>query len=533
MTLRLSVRIFFIFTLGITLIALQGGSLARAEEGSYRIEGVVAEKRGENLVLRITGSSQPTYTVYELFDPLRVVIDIADAFFSEAVRLPLAFSSGPLATVNGRIETEKKPPLARLEFFLAAEHKYSVERSGDDIVATFLPEVVAPAPSANAGGSGSGPAVSPESAIVADLLRQHQEEGSAEPPTDASAQPRDFAYSGYNKMGISVDFYKIDLHNVFRLFGEISGMNIVVAEGVGGTLTLALNNVPWDFALDVILNLKDLQKVERFGTIVISPKSKQFDWPQQAVDNLAVRPGGTSPLTVTAKPAGDGSSGAAGQVDGRDQNVTVEQKDQIPEQALASKKIVTEGRGLEKAGNIDGALALYEKAFSTWPEDGDLAKRIASLYLVRKAMHSKAAYYGRAALGLDPVDRDAALIAAIAEANMKKIGEAKELFDLAIREGGENTAPPASEALMSYAFFNEENGNNMGAVLLLDRHEQLYGDTLETLVAKARIHDKEGNSSKAAAVYESILLSGFELPADLIRYINGRIALQNQGQQIR
>ncbi len=62
----------------------------------------------------------------------------------------------------------------------------------------------------------------------------------------------DFALAGYTEQRISVDFYKIDLHNVFRLIGEISGRNIVVDEKVNGSLTLALNDVPWDFVLDVI-----------------------------------------------------------------------------------------------------------------------------------------------------------------------------------------------------------------------------------------------------------------------------------------
>ena len=50
----------------------------------------------------------------------------------------------------------------------------------------------------------------------------------------------------YDKQPVTVDFYKIDIHNVFRLFGEISGMNIVIDEGVAGTLTLSLL-ISWTF----------------------------------------------------------------------------------------------------------------------------------------------------------------------------------------------------------------------------------------------------------------------------------------------
>ena len=108
-------------------------------------------------------------------------------------------------------------------------------------------------------------------------------------PVEPAPVSDEFGYAGYDKQAITVDFYKIDLHNVFRLFGEISGMNIVIAQGVSGTLTLALDNVPWDFVLDVILNLKNLKVEERFNTLVISPKSKNFEWPEHQAESLAVK----------------------------------------------------------------------------------------------------------------------------------------------------------------------------------------------------------------------------------------------------
>ncbi len=518
MTLKLSVRTIF-FLVVMTLLAMVGARAAVAGEtavDAYRITKVSAVEKDGGLVLRIQGSAPPTYTVYELFDPLRTVIDIADASFAESVLLPMTLSSGMVSAVHGRIIDDKSPSLARLEIFLTAEEKYEVARQGNDIVVTFRQPVSSGAPAAPA----PGPA-SPEAAIVADLIKQSQTAGQDEEAgvvdKGADSDKNAFAYSGYNKMGISVDFYKIDLHNVFRLFGEISGMNIVVDEDVNGILTLALNNVPWDFVLDVILNLKDLQKLERYGTIVIAPKDKKFDWPARPADNLTVTKGGT--------PAAAGA--------GAGQTVSVRKRAELPAELLAANKLEREGLDLEKAGDLDGALARYEKALAEWPANGRLAGRLASLYLVHKGMNAKAVHYAKAALQADANDRNGALIAAIGLANMKKIAAAKEYFDLAVREPGPDGTPPASEALFSYAVFSEENGNNMGALLLLARHEELYGDTLATMIAKARIYDKEGNSDKAVAEYRSILLSGFELPPDLVRYINGRMTLEQAGQQVQ
>jgi type IV pilus assembly protein PilQ len=62
----------------------------------------------------------------------------------------------------------------------------------------------------------------------------------------------------YTGHPISLDFKDGDLQDIFRLFADISGLNIVVNPGVGGKVTLKLNEVPWDQALDLILKANGL-----------------------------------------------------------------------------------------------------------------------------------------------------------------------------------------------------------------------------------------------------------------------------------
>jgi type II secretory pathway component HofQ len=57
-------------------------------------------------------------------------------------------------------------------------------------------------------------------------------------------------YSGQN---ISLDFKDGDLQDIFRLFADISGLNVVVYPGTRGAVTLKFKDVPWDEALDRIL----------------------------------------------------------------------------------------------------------------------------------------------------------------------------------------------------------------------------------------------------------------------------------------
>src|SRR5688500_4319916 len=79
-------------------------------------------------------------------------------------------------------------------------------------------------------------------------------------PATESFEPRTVSagerlYTGHP---ISLDFKDGDLQDIFRLFADISGLNIVVNPGVSGKVTLKLNEVPWDQALDLILKANGL-----------------------------------------------------------------------------------------------------------------------------------------------------------------------------------------------------------------------------------------------------------------------------------
>jgi len=638
---------------------------------SYRIHSVDWEQSSADYVLRIKGGSTPTYTMYELFEPLRVVIDIADASIDPSVLLPIELQQSPVSVVNGKTITDKKPAFTRIELFLRKDHNYTVERidndilvkfpqslaqnseiqtdssneklatkvlteSADGLLATKLVNVeiskspgetkiylktdgairsfkkvlLSKNPAANRpdrmyidlnnirliGATETisvGTSISkvrtakrqdgirivfdsgidklfdytinkqpdgllvtirePSSAndIISNLLNTDEKiqpdaerlkENSktaptqletdttiaaepVKPPIATSAvldetnieeignkdpkksfkapSPRDLSFAGYTKQRITVDFYKIDLHNVFRLFGDISNLNIVVDEAVAGSLTLALNDVPWDFALDIILNLKDLQKEERFNTIVISPKSKSFTWPERALDNVEFK----SDIKIQ-------------QADQEPGGLKISKRIEVPETVVEAKKLIHQANTIERKGDYAGSLLIYEEAFTKWSDNVNLARKIAALCLVNLEQNAKAVHYAKTVLKLSPGDQDAALQAAIGLVRMKKDAEGKEMFELSV-----SGAKPPSEALISYSSFCEEQLNYDCALSHLKRHEILYGDSLPTMISKARVYDKQGNQRQAAQEYQTILLSGFELPPDLARYIKGRAVL--------
>lgn len=71
----------------------------------------------------------------------------------------------------------------------------------------------------------------------------------------------------YRGRRISIFFRKVEIHNLLRLFAEISGLNIITSDKVRGSVTLRLRNVPWDQALELVLKTLKLG-MEREGNIV-------------------------------------------------------------------------------------------------------------------------------------------------------------------------------------------------------------------------------------------------------------------------
>ena len=81
----------------------------------------------------------------------------------------------------------------------------------------------------------------------------------------------DLGQTEYTGELISLDFKDGDIQDIFRLFAEISGLNIVVQPGVAGRITLVLSEVPWDQALELILKTNKLGFVAEGNVIRIAP----------------------------------------------------------------------------------------------------------------------------------------------------------------------------------------------------------------------------------------------------------------------
>jgi len=80
--------------------------------------------------------------------------------------------------------------------------------------------------------------------------------------------------SGYSGQKLSLNFQSIDVRQVLQVIADFTGFNVVTSDSVTGTVTLRLLDVPWDQALDIILQSKGLG-VRKNGTVLwIAPREE-------------------------------------------------------------------------------------------------------------------------------------------------------------------------------------------------------------------------------------------------------------------
>jgi type IV pilus assembly protein PilQ len=167
---------------------------------------------------------------------------------------------------------EKKPvtvePAARAE---AAAAKFAEKPDSN-----LLP----PPSAALAPQAGQAAANSPAVNLAAEQKAQAQQQPSVTGPR-------------YTGEPISVNLKDVDLKDFFRLVHEISGLNVVLDPNVKGNLTIVLDDVPWDQALDIVLKNNDLARqlegnVLRIATVETLKKEADARRAQQESEALAV-----------------------------------------------------------------------------------------------------------------------------------------------------------------------------------------------------------------------------------------------------
>jgi len=111
------------------------------------------------------------------------------------------------------------------------------------------------------------------------------------PPTEAPVDREltFFEEREYEGSRITLNFQDIQVRSVLQLIADVSDLNIVVSDSVTGNLTLRLTNVPWDQALDIVLETKNLDMRRSGNVIWIAPTAEIAEREQQILRARAER----------------------------------------------------------------------------------------------------------------------------------------------------------------------------------------------------------------------------------------------------
>ncbi|HET9400437.1 MAG TPA: type IV pilus secretin PilQ [Candidatus Acidoferrales bacterium] len=317
--------------------------------GNSRISKVEVTEENEQPILRVMAQGELHYHTSRLAHPDRLVIDFADASVSPEALVPTE-SLDPVDSVRiGQFQ----PDVARVVVNLDRWTPFTVVTANNGLAVTFdsranrldesgtkmlqarsasakaadKPNTKLPLPAwlTQSSSALASPAqqVSPampqenQAAPKQDASMQNTNPAST-PAQETQAAPTPAASPRYSGEPISVNFKDVDLKDFFRLIHEISGLNVVLDPAVRGNLTLVLDRVPWDQALDLVLKNNNLDKqldgnVLRIATQETIKSEAQMRADLQKAQELAVER-----VTVTRQlsyakvvPTGAGGGGQA------------------------------------------------------------------------------------------------------------------------------------------------------------------------------------------------------------------------------
>jgi type IV pilus assembly protein PilQ len=228
---------------------------ARLAVQKTEIPGVAAPVRGVRL-----GQFRP--------DVARVVVDLTSAapfqILREGPAVVVSFDVQPespvetsvtTTTVASREEVNARPAF---HYDMTAPHRvaaHAIKTTSTKSPRFALPSELTQPSFVLASFSGKDAPAKPISAVQEAAQQQAGTAAATAAPQAVSAPA-----GKYSGEPISVNLKDVDLRDFFRLIHEISGLNVVLDPQVKGTLTIVLDEVPWDQALDIVLQNNGLDK---------------------------------------------------------------------------------------------------------------------------------------------------------------------------------------------------------------------------------------------------------------------------------
>ena len=285
------------------------------------IKQVHLQENGSETEVNIYGTGTLAYRATRLQGPDRIVLDFQGSHLRTSEN-HIASNLDPVREIR---MAQFTPEISRVVIDLREPAVYKIDKAGNVVTVAFAPKASSAAPAAAPAvpptatmtakastpetsasdqvGSTSAPvpgpavilpvsltqpsaalaapapsAAQPEAPAAANSAREASPSAAtlaAASPATADQTPATPAAQApkYSGEPISVNLKDVDLRDFFRLIHEISGLNVVVDPAVKGSLTIVLDDVPWDQALDIVLKNNDLDKQLDGNILRIATKS--------------------------------------------------------------------------------------------------------------------------------------------------------------------------------------------------------------------------------------------------------------------
>jgi len=329
------------FTLAAKTVPAQTAEPAGARKSAV-ISSVAITQAPEHSAVRVEGEGKLEVRAARMRHPDRLVLDFVGARLA-VHKTVIPGVSAPVVDVR---MGQYQPDIARVVVDLTAPTSYSVSRDGGAVVISFsapkampmgvsqkstlttsapeqtsqkpaevsahaakipaprfaLPgELTQPSVALASFSEKNGPAHSegnPQQAAQ-QAIQQANAAATTLATTAAQSVPAQTSAARYTGEPISVNLKDVDLRDFFRLIHEISGLNVVLDPAVKGSLTIVLDEVPWDQALDIVLQNNGLDKQLNGNVLRIATRATLKSEAETQRDLVKAQAEAVDPVTVT------------------------------------------------------------------------------------------------------------------------------------------------------------------------------------------------------------------------------------------
>jgi type IV pilus assembly protein PilQ len=191
--------------------------------------------------------------------------------------------SSPVLRVTPLLVKTRKGTDTKIRIAMRKSVPYEYRQEGDMLFIDFKnPEDM------TVDQSASGPqGIRPKTDRGANNLAANDAAFRSELVAHAESSPKPFGSPrGYKGRKVTLEFADAEVRKIFQLLSEVSNKNFVLGDDVTGTISIKLVNVPWDQALDIILDTKGLDKREDGNIVIIKGKGK---FKSQAEEDLEIK----------------------------------------------------------------------------------------------------------------------------------------------------------------------------------------------------------------------------------------------------